>query len=198
MKKKLRQQVRAVLERMTPVQRATQSEQAQRALVALPEFASARSVMVYLPMVEEVRTDFIAQTAWGLGKRVLAPRVYLATGAMEALEIHSLSEGLCPGPYDIMQPSTGEPWPPAEIDLVVVPALAFCRQGGRLGRGAGFYDRFLLQARTGAPRGNGGIRFPVACGLAFGEQVIPEIPMFDHDQWLDIVVTDKETLRFGR
>lgn len=189
MKKKLRQQVRAVLERMTAADRADKSGRAQRSLTALPEFARARSVMIYLPMVEEARTDEIAQAAWAAGKRVLAPRVDLPTRSMDALEIYSLTRDLSPGPYDILQPTRGEPCPPGQIDLIVVPALAFCRNGGRLGRGAGFYDRFLLQARK--------MDGPVACGLAFDEQLIPEVPMFDHDQWLDMLVTDREVLRFN-
>jgi 5-formyltetrahydrofolate cyclo-ligase len=186
MKKKLRQHIRQVLERLPPAAKAAKSELAQRALAALPEFAAARAVMIYLPMVEEVDTAHIARQAWSAGKRVLAPRVDMATRTMEAIEIHSLSDGLAAGPYGILHPTSGEPWPPDKIDLIVVPAMAFCRRGGRLGRGAGFYDRFLLRARTGAQ--------PLACGLAFDEQVLETLPMFEHDQWLDMVVSDKEVL----
>jgi 5-formyltetrahydrofolate cyclo-ligase len=189
MKKKLRQQIRQVIEALPPALRGDKSVLAQRALTALPEFASAQTVMIYLPMVEEVDTADIARQAWAAGKRVLAPCVSLANHLMEASEIRSLRAGLEPGPYDILQPKAGIPWPPGQIDLIVVPALAFSRRGARLGRGAGFYDRFLLRARD---RACGGQRaLPLAVGLAFDEQVLDDLPMFDHDQPIDILVSDK-------
>jgi 5-formyltetrahydrofolate cyclo-ligase len=66
--------------------------------------------------------------------------------------------------------------------------MAYDRQGGRLGRGGGYYDRFL---------GQPGLR-AVRCGLAFAEQVVDELPTAPHDQPVDIVVTDQEVLRFNR
>ncbi len=160
----------------------------------MPEFRAARSVMIYLPMAEEVQTEPVARTAWSAGKKVLAPRVDLADRSMEAFEIRSLTENLVPGPYDILQPTAGSPHPPHLIDLVLVPALAFDRRSGRLGRGAGFYDRFLRRVRPAAlcPPAV----FPLFCGLAFHLQIVDELPMFDHDQRIDIVVTDKEVLDF--
>jgi 5-formyltetrahydrofolate cyclo-ligase len=189
MKKKLRQQIRQVIESLPPAIRGDKSALAQRALTALPEFASAQTVMIYLPMVEEVDTSHIARQAWTDGKRVLAPRVDLANRSMEAFEIHSLHERMVPGPYDILEPRDGSPWPPGQIDLIVVPALAFSRRGARLGRGAGFYDRFLLRARDRACDGQRAL--PLAVGLAFDEQVLDDLPMFDHDQPIDILVSDK-------
>ncbi len=189
MKKKLRQHIRQVIEALPPSVRRDKSLLAQRAMLALPEFAAAQTVMIYLSMVEEVDTAHIALQAWAAGKRVLAPRVYLADHSMDAFEIHSLRERLVPGPYDILQPADGNPWPPGQIDLIVVPALAFSRNGGRLGRGAGFYDRFLLRARDRTCGGQNAL--PLAVGLAFEEQVLDELPMFDHDQPIDILVSDK-------
>ena len=189
MKKKLRQQIRQVIEALPASVRRDKSLLAQRAMTALPEFAAAQTVMIYLSMVEEVDTAHIALQAWAAGKRVLAPRVHLADHSMEAFEIHSLHERLVPGPYDILQPAEGNLWPPEQIDLIVVPALAFSRHGGRLGRGAGFYDRFLLRARDMTL--NGQRALTLAVGLAFDEQVLDDLPMFDHDQPIDILVSDK-------
>lgn len=189
MKKKLRQQIRQIIEALPPSVRRDKSLLAQRAMTALPEFASAQTVMIYLSMVEEVDTAHIARQAWAAGKRVLAPRVHLADHSMDAFEIHSLHERLVPGPYDILQPADGHPWPPGQIDVIVVPALAFSRNGARLGRGAGFYDRFLLRARDRASDGQR--PSPIAIGLAFEEQILDDLPMFDHDQPIDILVSDK-------
>jgi 5-formyltetrahydrofolate cyclo-ligase len=187
-KKKLRQHFRRLIESIPPSVRGDKSLLAQRSLTALPEFASAQTVMIYLSMVEEVDTAHIARQAWAAGKRVLAPCVSLANRRMEAYEIRSLRDGLEPGPYDILQPTASIPWPPGQIDFIVVPALAFSRNGGRLGRGAGFYDRFLLRARDKTC--NGRQASPIAVGLAFDEQVLDELPMFDHDQPIDLLVSD--------
>ena len=72
--------------------------------------------------------------------------------------------------------------------LVIVPAIAFDRQGNRLGRGAGFYDRFLA-----SPHFRG-----LAVGIAFREQVVAEIPVTEHDVPMHVLVTDEEVLRFDR
>ena len=188
MKKKLRIHIRQTLERMSPSLRRQKSALAQQALVALPEFQAAGSVMIYLPMKEEVDTSIIAQHAWQTHKHVLAPCVHLPDHTMQVFPIHSMLQGLVPGPYDILEPRDGEPWPAERIDFIVVPGLGFNRRGGRLGRGAGFYDRFMAQVGWKATA--------VFCGLAFAEQVVDDIPMFDHDEPVDIVVTDKEVLDF--
>ena len=104
---------------------------------------------------------------------------------MSAVEIRSLEDDFTPGAFGIREP-VGEPWPIDGIDLIVVPALAYDRRGNRLGKGGGFYDRFLaLPSRRGVP-----------CGLGFDEQLLDEVPTDDHDHPIDMVVTDKEVLRF--
>ena len=112
----------------------------------------------------------------------------LADHSMEAFEIHSLRDRLVPGPYDILEPPDGRPWPPEQIDFIVVPALAFSRSGGRLGR--------ARASTTGSSSGRDKTRdapraLPLAVGLAFDEQVLDDLPMFDHDQRIDILVSDK-------
>ena len=86
----------------------------------------------------------------------------------------------------IREPAGGEAWPIEQIDLVVVPALAYDRSGNRLGRGGGFYDRFLAQPALRAVR----------CGLAFSKQVVQELPVGPNDHPVDLLVTDAEVLRF--
>ncbi len=72
----------------------------------------------------------------------------------------------------------------AEPDLLLVPLLAFDRFGGRLGYGAGHYDRTLEHLRAKKPI--------IAVGLAFADQEIERVPMHDHDQRLDAVLTERE------
>jgi 5-formyltetrahydrofolate cyclo-ligase len=72
---------------------------------------------------------------------------------------------------------------PQELSLVIAPILAFDRSGGRLGFGAGYYDSFF--AECSCPR----------LGLAYAFQEVPKIPREPHDRTLDIIVTEKETIR---
>jgi len=186
MKKTLRQHAREVLLRISSGQAAAQAAAATKAVVALPEFQRARSVFLYRPMPEEIDTAAIATAAWADDKVVLLPRCRMSDRTMDACPVFSFDDPMTPSDYGILEPCS-EPWEAERVDFVIVPGLAFDRFGGRLGRGAGFYDRFLERLGGHA----------VACGLAFHQQVIDQVPMFDHDARLDLLVTDTETLRFS-
>ena len=105
---------------------------------------------------------------------------------MAAVRVESDRDQMVVTSNGIREPAREETWPLEEIDLVVVPALAYDRLGNRLGRGGGFYDRFLarLEMRT------------VVCGLAFAQQVVEELPTHATDHPVDLLVTDEEVLRF--
>lgn len=92
------------------------------------------------------------------------------------------------GAFGLMEPQATQP----ELlpDLVLVPLLAFDRQGGRLGYGKGYYDRTLTKLRAGP-------RPPIAIGLAFADQEVEEVPTGPYDVALDAVVTERALLRFG-
>jgi 5-formyltetrahydrofolate cyclo-ligase len=82
---------------------------------------------------------------------------------------------------------TGNPIPTDLIDLVIVPGLGFTETGYRIGRGMGFYDRFLAQSEF----------IGVSCGLAFEEQIVPNLPVLDHDIPLSMLTTDRGIRRFA-
>jgi len=188
MKQHLRKEMKARLAAMSPQEAAGKSHRACKSLIGLPEFLRARTVMLYLPMAREPDTAEVALHAWGQGKVVLAPRVDWSEKRMAAVEIRSLDDGVVTGEHGVPQPAEGQVWPVEEIDFIVVPALAYDRAGGRLGRGGGFYDRFLARPAIRA----------VTCGLAFDEQVVERLPEERHDRPVDMLVTDKEVLRFGK
>lgn len=155
-------------------------------LCETPEFGAARAVMVFLSMKREIDTTPLALRAWNDGKRVLAPHVAWSEGRMTPIEISSLSSDVREEPRGFRQPIVGPPYPLGEIDLVVVPGLAFDERGERLGRGKGFYDRFLAHADLRA----------TFCGLALEEQVVAELPIDPHDRAVDMLVTDQRVRRF--
>jgi len=87
----------------------------------------------------------------------------------------------------VREPVSGKPIPLDLIDLVIVPGLGFTPTGYRIGRGMGFYDRFLAQPEF----------VGLSCGLAFEDQVIADLPVLDHDMPLSMLVTDQGIRRFA-
>jgi 5-formyltetrahydrofolate cyclo-ligase len=178
--------MKAALAALPEAEAARRSNRACEQLAALAEFAEARTVMLYVPIPGELDCLAAVRAGWERGKTVLVPRVSPSqAGVMHAIRIDS-EDDLEPGSYGIREPREGTPWPLDEIDMIVVPALAFDRAGHRLGRGGGFYDRFLARRSAGS----------VACGVGFSLQIAPELPREAHDQPLDMVVTDTEVIRF--
>ena len=183
----LRKRLREMLAAQSPADRHAKSLAATSLLTATPEFAAARIVMLYLATAHELDTSTLALRCWQQGKMVVAPKVSWDQRRMMPVEISSLSdEHLTVTGPGIREPIAENPVPVSMVDLVVVPALGFTQNGHRIGRGMGFYDRFLCQ------RGFLG----VSCGLAFEEQIVPEMPAQDHDVPMSMLVTDRQVRRF--
>jgi len=108
-----------------------------------PEYRAPEVVMLFISTAHEVDTRQLALQAWADGKRVLAPRVSWDQTRMLPIEIHSLASDLEDATWAFASRSKVMPVPVSDIDLAIVPGLAFDEHGNRLGRGRGFYDRFL-------------------------------------------------------
>lgn len=185
----VRRQLRQMLAAMSPQDRHAKSSAACSLLSHLPEFDSARVVMLYLSTAEEVDTAPLALRCWQAGKSVVVPKVSWDQRRMLPVEITTLQSGLTNSTsgLGIREPIAGKPIPTDFIDLVVVPGLGFTPTGYRIGRGMGFYDRFLAQPDFCGR----------SCGLAYEEQVIDSIPLLDHDVPLSMLVTDRGVRRFA-
>jgi 5-formyltetrahydrofolate cyclo-ligase len=137
----------------------------------LPEFQSASTVMAFVSMNGEPDTDPLFARLAVEGKRLLLPRVE-PTGLVVASgdSTRSISS------FGVHEP-TGPTVELADVDLVIVPGLAFTLAGDRLGYGGGYYDRFLpsLAARS--------------VGVCFADQLLDELPMAAHDVRVDTVVS---------
>lgn len=182
----VRQQLREALARLSPQEIHHKSVAACLLVTQSPEFAAARSVMLYLPMVQEVDTAAIALRAWQRGMTVVVPKVHWEGKRILPVEINSLTSGITTTGPGVREPIGGKPVPVSDIDLVIVPALGFSETGYRIGRGMGFYDRFLAQGDfTG-----------LSCGLAFEEQILPSLPVQDHDMPLSMLASDRRLRRF--
>ena len=144
-------------------------------------FLLADRIMMYHSLPDELYThDFLRK--WAGKKRFYLPRVNGVN-----LEVLPYEESrLELGSFHIEEPSGNELTDPSEIELVVVPAVAYDRRGKRLGRGKGFYDRFLKQTKA------------TKVGVGYEFQLVDEIPTEPHDVSMDIVITQKTTIIFSK
>jgi 5-formyltetrahydrofolate cyclo-ligase len=145
-----------------------------------PIYRSCKAVMFYLATSDEVQTDLIISDALRRRKTVGVPLLGKKYGEMTVAEITSLDD-LVVGKYGLKMPAPEKSKciSPALLNLVVVPAVAFDRSGNRLGLGAGYYDRFLLEA------GNS-----VLIGLAWECQLTDQIPNEPHDVRMQYLLTE--------
>ena len=156
-------------------------------VAGLPEFGSARIVAVFVGVRSEVATLDLIAHALREGKRVAVPVVGGADLRLVAIE--GAGE-LGPAPFGLLEPVAGVRSDPArqvrpdEVDLFLVPGLAFDRRGGRLGHGKGYYDRLLRGARPASRR----------VALAFECQVVDAVPMTARDVPMHMLVTEARVL----
>ncbi|MDR0446804.1 MAG: 5-formyltetrahydrofolate cyclo-ligase [Oscillospiraceae bacterium] len=156
-----------------------------RRLIALPEFIVAQSLLFYYSIGAEPDTHRAIERALELGKRVYLPES-LPGGVMNARALHDLSE-LVPARYGIpAPPETAEILPPEALDLIIVPAAAFDSTGRRLGRGGGYYDRYLPRAT--APK----------IGLARDILILRRVPAESFDERVNGIVTERQVLFFAK
>lgn len=176
--------------------RRTHSARIVARIARLDEFDKASTVMVYWPMTSRGEVDIrpLITLALRAGKQVCFPRVDWTRRRLIPALVTSIRRDLEVDParpkLGLRQPRADCPSIPAKrLDLILVPGVAFDKRGGRLGRGGGFYDRFL----TSLPRPG-----PILLAAAFAPQIVDRIPMEPHDQPVEIIVTPGRVFRCGR
>jgi 5-formyltetrahydrofolate cyclo-ligase len=185
-KKELRSRIRSLLSAIEPGELQERSGRAAELLFKQREYRRAEIMMIYLSLPQEVDTTAIVLQAWQDRKKVVAPQVIWESRQMIPIEIRDLNEDVSMRQFGIREPIRGLPIPIELIDLVIVPGLGFDPFGNRLGRGRGFYDRFLAN-----PEFKG-----IACGFALECQVVDSIPANAHDVRMDMLVTDERVRHF--
>ena len=183
-KKEARREIRRRINALTPEERRAKSQAVRERVQSLPEMAQAACIMAFISMPDELDMRPILSDMLDAGKRVYLPRTFLEERRMAPVRLTSL-DALREGAYGILEPDSDETCDVAEVDLIIVPARGFDRAGNRLGRGAGFYDRFMAQPGSRAVR----------CGVAFACQILPDVPHDTHDLPVSILVTEDEVLR---
>lgn len=173
-KKALRAQIREQKRAMTPEQIAAASAKLKELFCATDYYKNARTLYGYLSYNQEVLTLPILEQALRDGKQVAVPKVYGDT--MKFIILHDLSR-IAPGSYGIPEPVEDEPVAQDETALVLMPGLAFDRQGNRMGYGGGFYDKFLA-AEPEHP----------TVALCYAFQLVEQIPTDSYDIPVDCVL----------
>lgn len=183
LKASLRRSAKQSRARISERDRAAWSAAIRGRLVALDRWRAAGTVALYAPIAGEADVIPLVEKARGSGKRVVFPRANTATHSLEFFEVCSASE-LRPGAYGVPEPPAEEAKriPAGQIDLLVLPGLAFDLEGRRLGFGGGYYDRLL----GSSPR--------PAIGVAFESQIHTALPGEAHDCGVDIVVTEARSI----
>lgn len=182
----LRRQISAALAGMPPEKRAADSAKICARLRGLPRWQQAGSVLLFAPMPAEPDIWPLLAGALRAGKTAALPRFDVATGNYGAARVQDLPGDVVPGQFGIREPAARCPKIVLNcFDWVLVPGVAFDRQGRRLGHGRGYYDRLLAEVRG------------VKCGIAFDEQLANEVPTGPADVRLDFMVTPTRGVEIG-
>ncbi len=178
----LRERARQVRDGIDPVRRLEHSEAILERLYELRRFREADAIAIYFSIGSEVMTGPLAiRLAEQEGKRIFLP--FVLNDELQLTEWRP-TDPVVDAPYGGVHPRYRRAVPLDEVDVIVVPGLSFDRTGGRLGEGAGFVDDLLrrLGPRTGR------------IGLAFEEQIVPEVPQMPSDERIHAIVTDAELI----
>jgi 5-formyltetrahydrofolate cyclo-ligase len=186
-KSRLRSEMRTRLQALPATIREQASAQACALLQAQNAWQKARSVFFYSPLPNELNIWALMPEALKLGKTVLLPRFNPNTNAYVACRIQNIETDLLSGKFGINEPGADCPeFPLNQLDLTLVPGIAFDATGARLGRGRGYYDRLLAEAAG------------IKCGVAFDEQLAHSIPVEPHDIHLECILTPTRWLAIRR
>ena len=189
-KQRLRKQILAQRNSLSPEQVATKSNSIASRLFSLPEYRQATSVMAYADFRNEVRTGLILDHILAQGKKLFLPVTQVPEKRLLPAQVSDLAKDLAPGTWGITEPTENCPRLKNyhDIDLVIVPGLVFDRSGNRLGYGGGFYDRFLPQVKKEA----------VLVALAFEMQMKKQIHPGYYDVSMDLLITERRILNFHK
>jgi len=186
-KRRLRETILARRKKLTAAQRVIRSADILQRLFELDEVNAARWIQFYVSFGSEVETTGMIAHALSLGKRVAVPKIEPESRSIVLSEIKDPVGDLSPGASGFPEP-TAASYRPVEIgniDLFVIPGIAFDEGGNRIGRGDGYYDRFLSPVSGKIP----------ILATAFEFQVVETVPIAEHDVRVGWIVTEKRTIR---
>jgi len=179
-KEQIRKEISDKLNNQAEEEVLKKSKAIKTKLFSMPEFKNSKVVMLYASKDKEVSTERIIDEALRAGKRVALPCCQ-GQATIVPKEISDRQRDLRKGTYGIYEPKKRKKSiQPGEIDLVVVPGVAFDKENRRLGRGKGYYDKFLKSLPHDT----------FSVGLAFDFQIVENLPEDSHDIPVSKVITN--------
>jgi 5-formyltetrahydrofolate cyclo-ligase len=187
----LRKTILNARDHLDPEDIAVKSEAIGQRLLALSETAAAVTVCIYVSFRSEVATLPLIDSLLARSKRVVVPLTRVKERRLDLVAIDNPADDLVPGYCGIPEPREAllpqRLVTPDDLDLIILPGSVFDQRGGRFGYGGGYYDRLLAQVPDAT-----------RVALAFELQVVDRLPLADHDELLDRIVTEQRTITGNR
>ncbi|AAS43246.1 MULTISPECIES: 5-formyltetrahydrofolate cyclo-ligase [Bacillus] len=182
-KLRLRKQIIEHMNSLSKERYTTLSEQIAFSLYAQKEWAEAKTIGITLSMENEVNTYPIIEKAWEEGKKVVVPKCNKEARTMSFRKISNFDQ------LETVYMNLREPIPALteevnadEIDLQIVPGVAYTERGERIGYGGGYYDRYLMHYKG------------KTLSLAYSFQMVDHIPIEPFDKNVEKIITEKGTM----
>ncbi len=187
----MRKAILAARDHLNAEEISANSEAIRQRLLASDEITAAATICSYVSFRSEVQTLPLIESLLARGKRVVVPLTRISERRLDLVAIDDPANDLVPGYCNIPEPREAllprHLVDPQDLDLIILPGSVFDLRGGRFGYGGGYYDRLLAQV-PGAGR----------IALAYELQVVDRLPLAEHDELLDRIVTEKRIINGNR
>ena len=185
-KKRLRKEIIDTRNNLSITERFEATKKIKDALFSLPEFKDAKSVHFFVSFGSEVITSEMIKDAIKMGKSVVVPFVDREKKELRLSELKDFFKELEAGYWGILEPKKEYRREASidDVDLMVMPGVAFDEGGRRLGYGMAFYDKLLTSRKKNTP----------LIAIAFDMQVVHDVPCEVHDILIDKIVTEKRVI----
>jgi 5-formyltetrahydrofolate cyclo-ligase len=196
-KSKLRRKILSLRNSLSEREIEEKSLLIKNRLFNLAEYKNSKVIMFYVSARSEVKTETMIKESLSAkrqdlneNKRIVVPVTQLKGKKLLLSKLKDYNKELEPGTFNILEPKKEffRPLKSEEVDLVIVPGIAFDEKGNRLGYGGGFYDNFLKK------RGQATFLKWASIGLAFETQIVEEVPVGREDEKVDFIITEKRII----
>ena len=171
-KDEIREDMRAKRRALSKDEVKIKSDEIRQRLLGVERVKQAKTICTFISAFKEL---------WEQDKKIVVPITDIESGTLSLSYINSMDD-MKKGAYGILEPKTVRKADENNIDVILVPGLAFDRNGGRMGFGKGYYDRLLESSKA------------VKIGLCYDFQILEKIPTESHDVPMNFVITEKEIL----
>jgi 5-formyltetrahydrofolate cyclo-ligase len=169
-KSELREKLKLIRDSVDSGLAETASQRVWNILKGRGEFQKAKGIGAFASIPHEINTYPILEGTLSMGKKLYLPKVSKDKSSFEFFPVTDL-KNLTPGPFGIQEPTAAKAADWGDLDMVLVPGLAFDRKGNRLGFGKGFYDRVLPRLKKNC----------LIVGLGYAFQLVEKVPTRTHD-----------------